>query len=172
VLTRGPMRALPPVGDAFLAGAPLVLRASLTVPHDPGQVWRLCESGELGTWLAALDRARWLTPPPRGRGALRTVRLGRLVTIVEEFYRWEEGRRFTFRVTRISLPVVRGWVEDLRLTAAPGGGTRLDYTVALDSRLLRAVRVPRRLRARLDGVATSMMRGIDTVLPVPGGSNA
>jgi hypothetical protein len=159
------MRPLAPIGEDFLTEAPLLLKATLTVPQSPDQVWRLCETGELGTWLAMLDRARWLSPPPRGPGALRSVRLGRLITITEEFFIWEPGRRFTFRATEINLPVVRGWAEDLRLCPTGDGGTRLDYTIALDSRPLRILPVPSWLQRRLDAVTTSMMRGISTVLP-------
>ncbi|HEX4247584.1 MAG TPA: SRPBCC family protein [Pseudonocardia sp.] len=159
------MRRLPPIDDAFLTEAPFILNASLTVPQSPEQVWQVCIGDELGSWVAMLDQARWHTPRPLGRGALRSVRLGRLVTILEEFYTWEEGRRQTFRVTEINLPVVRGWAEDIRLTPTSDGGTRLDYTIAIDNRLLRIVRVPRWLQPRLDAFATSMMVGISTVLP-------
>ncbi len=159
------MRPLAPIGEDFLTEAPLLLKATLTVPQGPAQVWRLCETGELGSWVAMLDRARWLSPPPHDRGALRSVRLARLVTITEEFFIWEPARRFTFRATEISVPVVRGWAEDLSLHPTGDGGTRLDYTIALDNLLLRILPIPSWLQRRLDAVATSMMCGISTVLP-------
>lgn len=162
-----PMHRLAAVDDTFLAEAPLVMRASLTVAQSPEQVWQLCDSGELGTWVPMLDRARWLTAPPHLPGATRSVRLGRLVTIVEEFFVWEAGSRFAFRVTEINLPVVRGWVEDLRLTPTADGGTALDYTIAMDNRILRLVGIPRWLQRRLNAFAGSMMGGITTVLPPP-----
>ena len=159
------MHRLAPIDDTVLTDAPLVMNATLTVPQSTDQVWQLCESGGLGTWVSMLDRVRWLSPPPHGPGALRSVRLGRLVTIVEEFFIWEVGSRFTFRVTEINLPVVRGWVEDLRLIPTAEGGTVLDYTIAIDNRLLRLVRIPRWLQRQLNAFAKSMMGGITTVLP-------
>lgn len=161
------MHRLAAIDDAFLTEAPLIMNASLTVEQSPEQVWQLCDSGELGTWVPMLDRARWLSAPPHEPGALRSVRLGRLVTIVEEFFIWEAGKRFTFRVTEINVPVVRSWVEDLRLTPTANGGTALDYTIAIDNRLLRLVRVPRWLQRQLNAFAKSMMGGIITVLPPP-----
>ena len=50
--------------------------------------------------------------------------------------------------------MVRGRAEDLRLNPTGDGGTRLNYTTALDNRLLRVLPVPswlQRLQLNPDG---------------------
>ncbi|MGW3917592.1 SRPBCC family protein [Streptomyces sp. NPDC005070] len=117
--------------------------------------------------MSVLDRATWLSPRPHTTGARRSARLARLITLQEEYYRWDAPRRATFRVTGITLPLVKGWAEDFLLEPLPGGGTRLTWTMAIDNRLLRVVRIPRRLRPAVTSLCRKLMAGITTILPPP-----
>ena len=62
--------------------------------------------------------------------------------------------------------VARAWGERAELDALPDGGTRLTYTVAIDSPILRLV--PRFLTRPMAGLSRRALRGIVTVLPSPG----
>lgn len=158
-------RSLAPIGDEFLATAPLVLSAHLDLPHPPEQVWDALGSDEMGSWMGILDRATWHSARPLTVGARRSVRLARLITLQEEFYRWDAPHRATFRVTAINLPLVSGWAEDFLVEPGTDGGTRLTWTMAIDNRLLRLVRIPRRLRPPVVSACRAMMAGIATILP-------
>ena len=56
------------------------------------------------------------------------------MTIEEEFYRWDVGRRATFRVTEQSRRMFDGLAEDFLLEPSAGGGTRLTWTMAMAPR--------------------------------------
>ena len=75
---------------SFFTSADLVLAAKIDLPHSAAQIWGALTDDRLCAWMPIVDRARWIDPPPRSRGARRTVRLLRLVTIDEEFHIWDE----------------------------------------------------------------------------------
>jgi uncharacterized protein YndB with AHSA1/START domain len=134
--------SLTPADESFFTTADLVLPASIDLPHSPAQVWEALTDDRLGAWMPIVDRARWADPPPRSRGARRSIRLLRRVTIDEEFHIWENERRLGFRALDIRPRIARGWAEQAELEPLPAGGTRLTYTVAIDAPLLRFVPIP------------------------------
>ncbi|MFD6104279.1 SRPBCC family protein [Nocardia salmonicida] len=160
-------RTLAPIGDEFLTTASLILSAHLDLPHTPEQVWEALGSDGMGSWMAILDRVTWHSPRPFAVGARRSARLARLITLHEQYYRWDAPRRASFRVTAINFPLVRGWAEDFLVEPHAGGGTRLTWTMAIDNRFLRLVRIPRRLRPAVESACRTMMAGIITILPPP-----
>jgi hypothetical protein len=128
-----PAHLLRKVDDDFLASAPLVVRSSVELAATPSRVWEVLGSDEMWSWLPLIDRLEWLSPRPLGAGAVRRLRLGRLVTVDEEFYRWDVDRRATFRVSSISRPVIDGLMEDFLLEPT-ATGTTLVWTVAVAPR--------------------------------------
>ena len=125
------MYELEPIGDRFLLDAPLIIPATVVLPHSPEQVWEALGSDEMWSWFPAIDRLRWLTPEPREAGCIRELRIGRLLTVREEFYRWDVGRRATFRVTHQSRRLLKALAEDFLLDPQPGGGTSLTWTMCV-----------------------------------------
>ena len=121
--------AVRPVDDSFFETAPLVVEVAVDLDATPEQVWAALASEEMWSWLPVLDRLRWVTPPPLGEGATRTVRVARMFEIEERFYRWEEARRATFHVVSSTRPVVDGFAEDFVLEPV-GSGTRLVWKLA------------------------------------------
>ena len=118
------------VDDAFLTDAPLVVRSTIRLDATPEAVWEALDSDRMWSWLPVVDRLQWRTPRPHGEGAVRRVRLGRVVTVDEEFYRWEPGHRATFRVVGQSRKVLDALIEDF--TIAPAGDrTALTWTMAV-----------------------------------------
>ena len=130
MLAPMPAHPLRPVDDDFLRTAPLVVRSSVDLDAPPSRVWEVLGSDEMWSWLPLIDRLEWRTPRPHAAGAIRRLRLGRFVTVDEEFYRWDTDRRATFRVSAQSRPVLDGLIEDFLLDPTDGG-TRLTWTMAL-----------------------------------------
>jgi hypothetical protein len=101
---------------------------------SPARLFELLTSIEHeAEWFPDFVSARWLTQPPRGVGARRLYRL-RYMTIVEEFIVWEPGKHLAFRLTSMSLPLVRAFVEEYRLTPMADGGTELLWRVCFEPR--------------------------------------
>jgi hypothetical protein len=130
---------LPEIDDAFFSEAPLVVPASVELDATPARVWEALGSDAMWSWAPIIDQLVWITPRPQQAGAIRRLRLLKFNTIEEEFYRWEEGRRATFRVTRQSRRMLDGLAEDFLLDPLDGGGrTRLTWTMAIAPRRLPA----------------------------------
>jgi hypothetical protein len=121
--------ALDPIDDSFFDTAPIVVPATVELDAPPQRVWDALGSGEMWSWAPIIDRLQWL--PPLNGTPVRRLRLFGLATIEEEFYRWEEPRRATFRVRESTRPLLRGLAEDFVLEELPGGRTRLTWTMAL-----------------------------------------
>jgi hypothetical protein len=124
---------LRPIDDDFLRSAPTVASVSVELPNRRQEVWDALGSDRMWSWVPVLDRLRWLTP--RGEGGVRQLRIAKILTVDEEFYRWDEPYRATFRVVRQSRPLLKGLAEDFVLDELPGGGTRLTWTMAMDGKL-------------------------------------
>ncbi len=129
---------LKPVGDAFLTDAPLVVPAVVELDATAEQVWDALGSDAMWSWAPIIDQVTWITPRPLAAGATRRLRLFKSVTIEEEFYRWDVGRRATFRVTQLTRRLYHGLAEDFLLEPGAGGGTRLTWTMAMAPRGLPA----------------------------------
>jgi carbon monoxide dehydrogenase subunit G len=123
-----------PVDDSFFTTAPLVIPVTVDLAATPAQVWEALGSDRMWSWLPVLDRLRWLTPRPLTKGAVRVLRIARLFSVEEHFYRWDEERRATFHVTSATRPVLNALAEDFLLEPIPTG-TRLTWTMALDPKL-------------------------------------
>ena len=125
---------LQPVDDAFFETAPIVIPASVELDASPDQVWEALGSDAMWSWAPIIDQLVWTTGRPQTVGAIRRLRLFKAVTIEEEFYRWDVGRRATFRVVAQSRRMFDGLAEDFLLEPAAGGGTRLTWTMAVAPR--------------------------------------
>jgi carbon monoxide dehydrogenase subunit G len=123
-----------PVDDSFFETAPLVIPVTVELDASPAAVWEALGSDRMWSWLPVLDRLRWLTPRPLTQGAVRVLRVARLFTIEEHFYRWDDERRATFHVTSATRPVLNALAEDFVLEPT-ATGTRLTWTMAVDPKL-------------------------------------
>jgi hypothetical protein len=123
---------LPPIDDAFFESAPLVVPAVVDLDAPPARVWEVLGSDDMWSWAPIIDQLVWLTSRPQTVGATRRLRLLKVNTIEEEFYRWDENRRATFRVTQQTRPLLNGLAEDFLLDPLDGGArTRLTWTMAI-----------------------------------------
>lgn len=67
----------------------------------------------------------------------------------------------------MSVPVVSGWAEDFQLETLPDGGARLTYRMALESRLPRLVKIPKRWQPAINRYNEQLIGKISTILPAP-----
>jgi hypothetical protein len=130
---------LKPIDDAFFQTAPLVVPASVELDATPAAVWAALGSDEMWSWAPIIDQVTWVTPRPHRPGATRRLRMFKVNVIEEEFYRWEDERRATFRVTQQTRRLLDGLAEDFLLEPLSGGArTRLTWTMAIAPRGLPA----------------------------------
>ena len=153
-----------PVGDSFFGTAPLAIPVTVELAATPAQVWEALGSDAMWSWLPVLDRLRWLTPRPLTEGAVRVLRVARLFTIEEHFYRWEEERRATFHVTSSTRPVLNALAEDFVLEPT-ASGTRLTWTMALDPKVPGARLLGKLLGPLLKAGNRFAIGGIRKILP-------
>lgn len=122
---------------------PITPRTLDWMPQAPVHVTRTrrIDAPQDTVWAAIADHAGWsewfgpiteVEPlePPTGVGGHRRVHVGKL-QFEEDFLAWDEGSRFAFCVTHMSVPVIRSLVEDVQLRA-DGAATIVSYTQAID----------------------------------------
>jgi uncharacterized protein YndB with AHSA1/START domain len=113
------------------------LRFTQTAPHKfeneaildapPERVFEIFATGEnQRTWFKDFVGIRWTSPPPYAVGAERDVEL-KLLTVSERFLAWDPGKRLSFTIFRMTLPLVDAMVEDMVFEPAGEGKTRLTW---------------------------------------------
>jgi hypothetical protein len=125
-----------PLDDAdadFLTSAPEVHRYVLKLPVAPDVVWESLQSdASLSAWGPGVDRVTWTSPRPFGIGTTRDIVLPlRSITVRERFFRWDEGRGYSFAAYAANRPLLRRLAEDYVLEP-DGDGTLFTWTVAIE----------------------------------------
>jgi carbon monoxide dehydrogenase subunit G len=123
-----------PVDDSFFQTAPLVIPVTVELDASPADVWEALGSDRMWSWMPILDQLRWLTPRPHAQGAVRVLRIAKLFTVEEHFYRWEDERRATFHVTSATRPLLSALAEDF-VVEPTATGTRLTWIMAVEPKL-------------------------------------
>jgi hypothetical protein len=110
----------------------------------PERVWESLASDEsVKAWGLGVRSLQWTSPHPFGIGTTREVVLPlAAITVREEFFRWDEGKGYSFFVTEANRPGLRSFAENYELEA-DGDGTLFTWTIALEpvSRLAPAMRL-------------------------------
>lgn len=127
---------LEPADASVFDSATHLFRFPIKLPVPPTRVWEsLASDRSLAAWPLGrglyLD-LHWTSPRPFGTGTTRQVTLPlRLCTLRESFFRWDEGKGYSFYAEAVNRPGLRRFAEDyvLQTTAA---GTLLTWTVALE----------------------------------------
>lgn len=119
--------------ESFLRSAPHVFRYSKRFAAPPERVWASLASDEcLAAWSPTVSSVNWLSPRPFGIGTTREVALAPgLAKVRERFFRWDEGRGYSFEVYEASLPAFKRFVEDYAIEPE-GADTRFTWTVAIE----------------------------------------
>lgn len=126
--------------------APHVFRYEMRYDASPEVVWTsLACDHSLADWGPSVQEVKWSSPRPFGVGTTREVALTLgLARVREQFFRWDEGRGYSFYVYEANAPLFRRFVEDYAVTP-DGSGTRFSWTVAIEPR--HALRLPFQLLA-------------------------
>ena len=101
----------------------------------PERVWESLASDEsVKAWGLGVQSLTWTSPRPFGVGTTRDVVLPlRAMTLREEFFRWDEGRGYSFFVREANRPGLRSFAENYELEP-DGDGTLFTWTIALEAR--------------------------------------
>jgi hypothetical protein len=124
---------LEPSDASVLVSAPHVYRYRSHFAAPPERVWESLASDEsLAAWGPSLKAVNWLSARPFGADTTREVVLvGGAPRMRERFFRWEEGRGYSFAVYESSVPLFRPFVEDYGVEAE-GDGTLFTWTIAIE----------------------------------------
>lgn len=142
---------LEPADASFLDTAAHRYVNVIDAPVAPEAVWASLQSDRsLAAWGRSVKSVEWTSARPFTVGTTRQVTLPLGATVREEFFRWEDGERYSFFVRESSLPGLRRFAEDYVVTAHDGGA-RLTWTVAIEARPRFAV--PVRLLSPVVGLA-------------------
>ena len=133
--------SLEPVDGAFFTAAPHVFRYERRFAAAPETVWESLVSDEsLSAWSPLVSSVTWLSPRPFGVGTAREVTLAPGLTHMRErFFRWDEGRGYSFAAFEGNQPLLTSFAEDYEVEA-DGDGSRLTWTVAIEPK--RALALP------------------------------
>lgn len=132
---KRPWFNLDPIDEELFETVPQRLVDSFEIPLPAERVWGDLTCKNPMPWCRILQRIDWTSPRPFGVGTTRTTRaLGGLVVLRERFFRWEEGRRYSFFVEEASLPAVRRHAEDFLVEPASESSCRFTWTVAIELR--------------------------------------
>jgi deazaflavin-dependent oxidoreductase (nitroreductase family) len=95
-------------------------------------------------WFPGVRSARYASPEPYGVGTIREADVSGS-RWVEEMIAWEPERRWAYTVIESSAPLAAAQVEAFDVedaSDAPGGGTRVTWTLAIEPRLLQRLAAP------------------------------
>ncbi|BDY27587.1 SRPBCC family protein [Mycolicibacterium mageritense] len=118
----------------FFTTAPHIFTYSKRFAAAPEKVWESMTSDEsLAAWGPSVQKVTWLSPRPFGVGSSREVILAPGIARVHEtFFRWEEGRRYSFAVDYGTVPALRRFAEDYLIEPAGEGETQFTWIVAIE----------------------------------------
>jgi hypothetical protein len=118
-------------GDAFLSSARFCFVHSVDTTASAERIWEVLTGTELVRWVPVFTALRWGSPP-LGIGTVREITLAAVFTVRERFFRWDEGRRYSFSVREASLPGLRHAAEDWVIEPTPSGA-RLTWTLTVEA---------------------------------------
>jgi hypothetical protein len=124
--------ALQPADASIFTEAPIVYRFPVRLPVPPERVWEsLTSERSLWDWDLGVRRLTWTSPRPFGVGTTREVVLPfGAMTVREEFFRWDEGKGYSFYVAETNRPLVEQFAEDY-VVGPDGDGSLFTWTIAL-----------------------------------------
>lgn len=126
--------ALEPADESFFRTAPIVHRYPVKLPVPPERVWEsIASEASLSGWRGLhVPRLTWTSPRPFGIGTTREVVLPLgAMTVRERFFRWDEGKGYSFYVEAANRPLLERFAEDY-VVEPDGDGTLLTWTIALE----------------------------------------
>jgi hypothetical protein len=120
--------------ETIFRSAPQLHRFPVRLPVPPQRVWESISSDEsVSAWPLGV-RLSWTSARPFGVGATREVVLPlHAITVREHFFRWDEGKGYSFYVVSANRPGLRRFAEDY-VIEADGDGALLTWTIAIEGK--------------------------------------
>ena len=124
---------LEPADSSIFLEAPIVYRFPARLPVPPERVWEsLASDRSMWDWGVGVKRLTWTSPRPFGVGTTREVVLPLgTMTVREQFFRWDEGKGYSFYVAETNRPGIARFAEDY-VIEADGDGSVFTWTIALE----------------------------------------
>jgi uncharacterized protein YndB with AHSA1/START domain len=118
-----------PTDLSFVDAAPFIIENEAVINASPERVFEVFSTGEGQIeWFRDFKATRWLSEAPHGVGSTREIEL-KTLTVKERFVAWEPGRRLSFTIYAITLPLVTAMLEDLHFEPMGPDRTRLRWRV-------------------------------------------
>ena len=132
-----------PTDLSYTLSSPFQFRNEAVIEAPPERVFEVISSGEdQGKWFKDFVACRWTSAPPHGVGSTREIEL-KALTVKERFLAWDPGKRMSFCIYAITLPLISEMLEDFQLEPAGDGRTRFrwiaHYTPTLAMRVVHPV---------------------------------
>jgi hypothetical protein len=127
---------LEPADASIFDAAPQLHRFPVRLGVPPERVWESLASDEsIAAWPMGPGmgiKLRWTSPRPFGIGSTREVGLPLgAMTVRERFFRWDEGKGYSFYVESANRPGIRRFAEDYAVEA-DGTGSLFTWTIAIE----------------------------------------
>lgn len=128
-----PRFSLKAADAGFFTTAPLLFNYEKRYAAPPDRVWESLASDEsLAAWSSAIKKLTWLSPRPFGVGTTREVVLAPgIARVYEHFFRWDEGRGYSFYVSHSTAPTFTRMAEDYAVVP-DGDATIFRWTIAIE----------------------------------------
>ena len=104
------------------------------LPASPEKIFKILAGNDWDNWFKDFVSVSWDTPDNHGVGSKRQVKL-KTLSARETMLAWEPGKRFSFTLTEVTLPLVHAMMEDMQLEETADGGTLLKWYVHYDPNL-------------------------------------
>ena len=137
-------RTLEPADASIFETALQLYRYPVKLAVPPERVWEsIASDRSLADWGMGVKSLKWTTPRPFGVGTTREVVLPlSAMTVREHFFRWDEGKGYSFYVAETNRPGIARFAEDY-VIEPDGDGSVFTWTIALEPKgaLLPVLRV-------------------------------
>jgi hypothetical protein len=112
-----------PADETFFETAPHVYRYPIDLPVPAERVWEsLTSERSVAAWGLGVQSLKWTAPRPFGVGTTREVVLPlHSITVREQYFRWDEGKGYSFYVRAANRPVLRRMAENYELEPTATG---------------------------------------------------
>lgn len=126
---------------AFAEHAPRRVRVTARVAASRSAVFAaVVDPGTWPHWFPGVHAASYESGTPYGIGTIRQAHVGRSHW-VEELIAWDTNSRWAYTVLRSTVPLARAQIEVFDFREAEGG-TEVEWTLALEPRLLARLGTP------------------------------
>ncbi len=115
-------------GLEYTKNAPFSFKNEIIINATPNKVFDVLAGDTWKHWFKDFVGVKWTSQGPYGIGSTRIVDLKPL-SVKEKFLAWEYGKRYSFLIYEITLPLVKSMLEDMQLEETEDGKTLFRWNV-------------------------------------------